>query len=128
MRQDGRRAGADEGRQGRAYPQGTGAEEVEMLIHHHFSSGVYAKEARIPAGYLCVQHKHKFDHLSILATGSVELLVDDKVSVVHAPACLTIEAGKVHSIRAITDVMWYCIHATDCTDIESVDEVLIEEH
>jgi mannose-6-phosphate isomerase-like protein (cupin superfamily) len=63
-----------------------------------------------------------------LATGSVELLVDDKVSVVHAPACLTIEAGKVHSIRAITDVMWYCIHATDCTDIESVDEVLIEEH
>ena len=101
---------------------------MEMLIHHDFSSGVYAKEARIPAGYLCVQHKHKFDHLSILATGSVELLVDDKVSVVHAPACLTIEAGKVHSIRAITDVMWYCIHATDCTDIESVDEVLIEEH
>ena len=101
---------------------------MEVLIHHHFSAGVYAKETRIPAGYLCVQHKHKFDHLSVLATGSVELKVDDKVLVVHAPACLTIVAGKVHSIRAITDVMWYCIHATDCTDIESVDEVLIEEH
>ena len=96
------------------------------MIKHHFSAGVYAKEAFIPAGQILVQHKHKFDHLSILAAGSVELFVDGVKSVVHAPACLTIAAGKHHGIKSITDVVWYCVHATDCTDEDEIDEVLIE--
>ena len=95
------------------------------MIEHHFSSGVYAKETRIPAGSWLVQHAHLHDHLSILASGSVELMVDDKTSVLHAPACLTIEAGKHHGVRSLTDVVWYCIHATDCTDEDEVDNVLI---
>jgi len=96
------------------------------VIHHHFSSGVYAKETRIPAGFILVQHVHKHDHLSILASGSVEMVVDDVKSVIHAPACLTIAAGKHHGIKSLTDVVWYCVHATDCTDENEVDEVLIE--
>lgn len=96
------------------------------MIHHHFSAGVYTKETRIPAGYVLVQHAHKHDHLSILASGSVELAVDGEKSVVHAPACLTIAAGKHHGIKSITDVVWYCVHATDCTDQDEIDEVLIE--
>ena len=96
------------------------------MIHHHFSAGVYAKETRIPAGYVLVQHAHKHDHLSILASGSVELAVDGVKSIVHAPACLTIAAGKHHGIKSITDVVWYCVHATDCTNKDEIDEVLIE--
>ena len=96
------------------------------MIHHHFSSGVYAKETRIPAGFVLVQHVHKHDHLSILASGSVEMAVEGVKSIIHAPACLTIAAGKHHGIKSITDVVWYCIHATDCTDENEVDEVLIE--
>lgn len=96
------------------------------MIHHHFSSGVYAKETRIPAGYVLVQHVHKHDHLSILASGSVEMVVDGVKSVVEAPACLTIAAGKHHGIKSITDVVWYCVHATDCTDENEVDEVLVQ--
>lgn len=95
------------------------------MIEHYFSSGVYAKETRIPAGSWLVQHAHLHDHMSILASGSVELMVDGKTSVLHAPACLTIEAGKHHGVRSITDVVWYCIHATNCTDANEVDDVLI---
>ena len=95
------------------------------MIQHHFSSGVYAKETRIPAGFVLVQHAHKHDHLSILASGSVELVVDGVKSVVHAPDCLTIAAGKHHGIKSLTDVVWYCVHATDCTDENEVDETLI---
>jgi quercetin dioxygenase-like cupin family protein len=95
------------------------------MIHHHFSAGVYAKETRIPAGYVLVQHAHKHDHLSILASGSVELLVDGVKSVVNAPACLTIAAGKHHGVKSLTDVVWYCIHATECTDVDDVDKILI---
>ena len=95
------------------------------MIHHHFSSGVYAKETRIPAGYVLVQHAHKHDHLSILASGSVEMVVDGVRSVIEAPACLTIAAGKHHGVKSLTDVVWYCVHATDCTDEDNIDEVLI---
>jgi mannose-6-phosphate isomerase-like protein (cupin superfamily) len=96
------------------------------VIHHHFSSGVYAKETQIPAGFILVQHVHKHDHLSILASGSVEMVVDGAKSVIHAPTCLTIAAGKHHGIKSLTDVVWYCVHATDCTDEDDIDEVLIE--
>lgn len=95
------------------------------MIQHHFSAGVYAKETHIPAGYVLVQHAHKHDHLSILSSGSVELLVDGVKSVVNAPACLTIAAGKHHGVKSLTDVVWYCIHATECTDVDDVDEILI---
>lgn len=95
------------------------------MISHHFSAGVYAKETRIPAGHVLVQHKHKFSHLSILASGSIELMVDGERKIIHAPACLTIEADKHHGVKSLTDVVWYCIHATDCTDTDEIDEVLI---
>jgi quercetin dioxygenase-like cupin family protein len=95
------------------------------MINHHFSAGVYAKETLIPAGQVLVQHKHKFSHLSILASGSIELMVDDERKIIHAPACLTIEADKHHGVKSLTDVVWYCIHATECTDIDEIDEVLI---
>jgi len=96
------------------------------LIKHYFSSGVYAKESRIPAGHILVQHSHKHDHLSILASGSVEIVVDGKTSVIDAPACFTIEANKHHGVKTLTDAVWYCIHATDCTDENEIDETLIQ--
>ena len=96
------------------------------MIEHYFSSGVYAKESRIPAGHVLVQHSHKHDHLSILASGSVEIAVDGKTSVINAPACFTIEANKHHGVKTLTDAVWYCIHATDCTDENEIDDTLIQ--
>lgn len=96
-----------------------------MNIVHHFGGGVYSKETHVQAGQILVQHKHEHDHLSILASGSVELMVDGVRSVLAAPACLTIQGGKHHGVRALTDVVWYCIHATDCTDESEVDQVLV---
>ena len=96
------------------------------MIEHYFTSGVYAKESRIPAGHVLVQHAHKYDHLSILASGSVEVVVDGRTSVINAPACFTIEANKHHGVKTLTDAVWYCIHATDCTDENEIDDTLIQ--
>ena len=54
------------------------------------------------------------------------MVVDGVKSIVEAPACLTIAAGKHHGIKSITDVVWYCVHATDCTDENEVDDVLVQ--
>lgn len=98
---------------------------IEPDIQHHFGGGVYAKETFIPADKWLVQHTHKFDHLSVLAKGSVELIVDGDSTVMHAPACITVKAGKHHGIRSLTDVVWYCIHATDCTNEDEIDDVIV---
>ena len=62
---------------------------------------------------------------TVLASGSVELIVDDVKSIVHAPACLTIQANKHHGVKSLTEVVWYCIHATECIEIDEIDDVLI---
>ena len=95
------------------------------LIAHHFGGGVYAKETHIPAGMILVQHKHAHDHLSYLVSGSVEVAVDGVSRTVCAPACLTIAAGKHHGVKALSDSVWLCIHASDCEDESHVDQVLI---
>jgi quercetin dioxygenase-like cupin family protein len=97
-----------------------------VQIHHHFGGGTYAKETVIPAGVVLTQHRHAFDHLSILAAGTAAVDVGGLCRTLIGPACILIEAGKSHSVTAVTDVTWYCVHATDCTDPERVDDGLIE--
>ena len=95
-------------------------------IRHHFIGGVYAKELLIPAGFRLVSHRHKYDHLSILASGAVWLTIDDKTRLATGPCALNIPAGKEHMVQAETDAVWFCIHPTDETDYAKVDETLIE--
>ena len=90
-------------------------------------SGVYSKQVCIPAGWRLASHRHIYDHLSILAAGTIWLTVDGERRLVRGPEMLTISAGKEHIVHAVTDATWYCIHATDETDADNVDETLIEK-
>ena len=94
--------------------------------HHHFSDGLYAKEIHIPEGSLVVQHKHTYSHLSVLAKGKVVVQVgEEEPIIVSAPACLDIKANIHHGIKALTDTVWFCVHATDEKDINKIDEVIV---
>lgn len=96
-----------------------------LPITHHFAGGVYGKEMFIPKGHYAVKHQHAYAHLSILAQGIAEVNVNGAVQTYVAPACITIAAGATHTITAATDIVWFCIHATDETDPAKVDQVLI---
>ncbi len=98
---------------------------VNPVQGHHFAGGVYAKEAFVPAGYEVSKHTHEYSHLSILASGQAMVVADEVGTVYTGPACIEIKGGIPHHIIAITDVVWFCIHATDETDVDKVDEVLI---
>lgn len=98
--------------------------QIELV--HHFAGGLYAKETTFPAGSILVQHKHHYDHFALLAFGSVEIEVDGQRNVFHAPKLVTICAHQHHGVKALTDVVWFCIHATSETDQAHIDEVLIE--
>ena len=96
------------------------------MITHYFSDGLYAKQAEFPAGTAVLKHTHDFSHLSILAHGKVAVLHGTEIDIVSAPACIEIEAGVTHGVKAITDCVWFCIHATDEKDASKVDEILIK--
>jgi len=95
------------------------------MISHHFSDGLYTKQAVIPAGTAILKHTHEFSHLSILAKGKVAVMKGEEIEVIEAPACIEIKAGLTHGVKAITDCVWFCIHATDEKDPSKVDDVLI---
>jgi quercetin dioxygenase-like cupin family protein len=95
------------------------------MITHHFSDGLYAKEMRFNAGEAILKHTHEFSHLSILASGKVAVMKGEEIEVIEAPACIEIKAGLTHGVKALTDCVWFCIHATDEKDPSKVDDVLI---
>ena len=98
------------------------------MIQHYFSDGLYAKEMFIPKGSIACQHKHNYDHLSVLAKGKVRVLFDnDVVKTYTAPACINIVKDVNHTVMAIEDSVWYCIHQTEETDVDKVDQVLIKK-
>jgi quercetin dioxygenase-like cupin family protein len=101
--------------------------EVDLGIQHHFSAGVYAKQMHLPKGFTALSHSHAFDHLSLLAKGKVIVRTDKSVATYSAPFCITIEKNTHHSIEAIDDTVWFCIHATEETDPTKVGEVLIKK-
>ena len=85
---------------------------IEKFFHE--SDGLVSMEMHIPAGISVGKHVHNYSHLSVLAKGKVIVVVGDAEGVVvDAPHCLTVTANIPHEIHALTDAVWYCIHATD---------------
>lgn len=102
-------------------------EKTDLNTKHFFSENVYAKQMSLPAGHVAISHSHKYDHISILASGRCMVYTDNEMREYIAPACINIKAGVEHQIEASEDVTWYCIHATSETDISKIDRVLIND-
>ena len=58
-------------------------------------------------------HVHYFDHVSLLAKGSVEVTIDGKEPrTFHAPTFIVIRKNHRHEITALeNDTSWYCVFA-----------------
>jgi len=99
---------------------------IDETTKHHFNSGVYAREMRVPKGFAVETHSHKFSHMSILAEGSVILITNGEYEKYDAPAVISMGAGIHHGIEAIEDSVWFCIHPVEAETPEEVEEITIE--
>jgi hypothetical protein len=67
-------------------------------------------------------HAHEFDHITLLATGSVKMKHDNGEQEFTAPQLIVTPKGITHEFSAITnDVLLCCIHAI--RDGSTVDDV-----
>jgi len=64
------------------------------------------------AGWTAAQHVHAFDHLTMLAAGSLRVWVnDDYRGDFRAPQAFLVKAGEAHLFVALEDnTIAYCIH------------------
>lgn len=57
-------------------------------------------------------HTHDFDHLTLLASGSLKITVDGETTEFKAPHMIFIHKDKRHELIALEDnTVAYCIHA-----------------
>ena len=89
------------------------------------SAGAYAKHVHVDAGMTLGQHAHPYTHLSVLASGRATVTCEGVVKHMRAPVCMTIPAGVEHSVHAITDIDWFCMHVTGDTDPTTVDASIL---
>lgn len=64
------------------------------------------------AGDIEQGHTHNFDHLTLLASGSLRVTVEGKATEFKAPHMIYIHKDKKHELVALEDnTVAYCIHA-----------------
>lgn len=97
-----------------------------LRTQHHFAAGVYIKQMALRRGHYAETHEHNYDHFGLLGSGEAVVELEGECKVHVGPCVIEIRAGKKHKITALTDIEWFCIHATDETDPEKVDAVLIK--
>ena len=90
--------------------------------------GVYIKEISMDAGLVLFNHTHTFTHKSVLASGTAKVTCGDVAKVIVGPAVMVIEKGVQHSVESITPLTWLCIHASDESDPEKIDQTLVGEN
>lgn len=98
-----------------------------MLIEEHgYVGNIWVRQNYMEkAGDKVGGHVHYFDHVSLLAKGSVEVKIDDKEPVVfEAPTFIVIRKDRKHEVTALEDdTSWYCVFAARDLD-GSVTEVV----
>jgi hypothetical protein len=73
-------------------------------------------------------HAHCFDHLTLLAAGSLKVIVNDVATEFKAPHMIYIKKDDVHELVALEDnTVAYCIHALHDHDGDLLDPSMIPE-
>lgn len=100
-------------------------DQVDMPLQHMFAHGVYMRMGTIPKGSYLIGHMHKTDHLNVLLSGRVSILMDGETSEFTAPCVFKASAGVRKMIYAHEDSTLANIHGTDCTDLDRIEDELI---
>lgn len=105
----------------------SGMEQCKDLItDHYFADGMYCRKLWRPAGCLIVGKVHKKEHLYIVATGSVKVTTDEGVKEIKAPMVIVSRPGTKRAVLALEDSTCITVHRTDKTDLDDIEEELIE--
>jgi len=99
---------------------------VKPLTRHYFSQGLYCREMAVPARTVLVGAMHKQDHMCLVLKGKCKIVSEELTEIVEAPFMYASKAGAKRAIYAYSDLVWVTAHATEETNIETLEQTLVE--
>lgn len=101
--------------------------QAECPVIHRFGPGIYIRELSMQAGTFAIGHHQKFEHMNIMLKGRVTMLNDDGTTTeLVAPMVYVGKPGrKIGYVRE--DMVWQNIYATTETDVEKLEEMLLDK-
>ncbi len=101
--------------------------QVEIQTDHYFADGMYARVVSRKAGVVIVGKVHKREHLYIVTKGCVLVTNGDQEPVIHQAGSVIISRpGTKRAVLSIEDSICMTVHRTDKTDLDDIEEELIE--
>ena len=101
-------------------------EPIELPdVEFSIADEIFIKQMYLKDAGMCVpQHSHKYDHTSMLATGSIRVWCDDVlIGDIKAPKPIEIKAGTKHTFMSLEpNTIVYCIHNTRDHGVEIASE------
>ena len=95
---------------------------------HYFADGMYCRVVRRDAGVLIVGKVHKREHFYMVIEGAVAVVQDGaERKIYHAPSIIVSQPGTHRAVLAIKDSVCLTVHRTDKTDLDEIEEELIED-
>lgn len=102
-------------------------DKTGVRTSHMFCDGCYAREIFIPAGVVIVGAKHKTEHFHVISQGKCAVSNMGEAKVYEAPYTGVTKAGSKRAIIAIDDTVFTTFHPTNETDINKIEQQVIED-
>jgi hypothetical protein len=100
--------------------------QTDLRTEHVLSGGVYARTIHIPAGTVLTGATHKKDHVNVVI-GDITVTTDQGPVRLTGYHVLPTKAGSKRAGVAHAPTAWTTICHTDLTDIEAIEDELVEE-
>jgi len=101
--------------------------DADKHTSHYFVDQMYCRALFRPAGTLIVGKAHKKSHFYVVCAGTV--LVTDgegKAQELTGPCVIPSKPGTKRAVLALTDATCLTVHRTDSTDLDVIEQELIE--
>lgn len=99
---------------------------IGMETDHFFMGGMYCRKFFLPAGILVVSKVHKTDHLFVGCSGELLVWGQGEKYTLRSGDVVPSPAGTKRVVYARGDCVVMTIHKTDVTNVDDLEEELIE--
>lgn len=100
---------------------------ASIKMSHFHADGMYCRVAFRKAGVTIVGKVHKREHFYIVSKGAVMVTNGDDEPQTHMAGTVVVsQPGTKRAVFALEDSICMTIHRTDKTDLDEIEEELIE--
>lgn len=100
--------------------------QAEMLTEHFFVPGMYCRKVIHKAGVLVVGKVHKQPHFFVCISGEIAVWSENGTRVLKAGDVVESTPGTKRVAFALTDAIAMTVHKTDKTELDDIEDELIE--